>query len=169
MTEERALGPTLAAGAVAGFVATVPMTLFMEALHQRLPAHERYPLPPSEIVEKLTADVGAREQVDAPEHIALTLLAHFGYGAATGAVYAPLARALHPPPLLSGVTFGLAVWGASYLGLLPALGILRPATTHPARRNALMIGAHVVWGAALGLLMEQISRSEREEHVYSSI
>jgi hypothetical protein len=36
------------------------------------------------------------------------------------------------------------------------LGILRPATEHPARRNALMIGAHVVWGVALGLIVEQL-------------
>jgi len=42
------------------------------------------------------------------------------------------------------------VWGGSYLGLLPSLGILRPATDHPAQRNALMIAAHLVWGATLG-------------------
>ena len=48
-----------------------------------------------------------------------------------------------------GIAFGLGVWTASYLGLLPALGILKPATQHPLRRNLLMIGAHVVWGASL--------------------
>jgi uncharacterized membrane protein YagU involved in acid resistance len=88
----------------------------------------------------------------------MRLLAHFGYGAATGALYAPLARALRPPAVPGGVAFGLAVWGASYLGLLPALGILRPATEHPPRRTALMIAAHVVWGAVLGLLVAQLRR-----------
>jgi uncharacterized membrane protein YagU involved in acid resistance len=146
----------LAAGAVAGFVATAPMTIVMQALHEQLPQRERYPLPPSEIVNHLADEAGVGEQIDQPEHVALTLLAHFGYGAATGAVYAPLARELRPPALLGGVGFGLAVWGVSYLGLLPALGILRPATEHPARRNGLMIGAHIVWGAALGLLVERL-------------
>jgi hypothetical protein len=31
-----------------------------------------------------------------------------------------------------------------------------PATQHPAARNALMIGAHIVWGASLGLLADRI-------------
>ena len=39
------------------------------------------------------------------------------------------------------------------MGLLPAAGILKPATEHPARRNALMIASHLVWGAALGALL----------------
>jgi uncharacterized membrane protein YagU involved in acid resistance len=146
----------LVIGALAGFAATVPMTLFMNQMHQQLPARERYPLPPSEIVEELTEQAGIDDQIDQPEHIALTLLAHFGYGAATGALYAPLADAFHLSPVVGGAAFGLGVWSVSYLGFLPALGVLRPATEHPARRNALMIGAHVVWGVSLGLIAEQL-------------
>jgi hypothetical protein len=59
--------------------------------------------------------------------------------------------------VLAGVGFGLAVWAVSYLGWLPAAGILSPATEHPARRNALMIGAHVVWGATTGLAVGRLS------------
>src|SRR5688572_1076081 len=97
----------LVIGALAGFAATVPMTLFMNQMHQQLPARERYPLPPSEIVEELTEQAGIDDQIDQPEHIALTLLAHFGYGAATGALYAQLADAFHPPPVIGGAAFGL--------------------------------------------------------------
>jgi hypothetical protein len=43
----------LAVGALAGLAATVPMTLFMQQMHQQLPARERYPLPPSEIIEEM--------------------------------------------------------------------------------------------------------------------
>jgi uncharacterized membrane protein YagU involved in acid resistance len=158
MPEEPALALDLAAGAAAGFIATAPMTLVMQALHKQLPWYERYALPPRQIVGKLTTAAGLRRQVHEPQHTAITLVAHFGYGAATGALYAPVARALRLPPVLSGVGFGLAVWGVSYLGLLPALGILRPATEHPERRTALMIGAHLVWGATLGLLVGQFRR-----------
>jgi uncharacterized membrane protein YagU involved in acid resistance len=170
MNEQKTTLPVaLVVGALAGLAATVPMTLFMQRMHQQLPARERYPLPPSEIVEELTEQAGIDEQINASEHTALTMLAHFGYGAATGALYAPLAQVYHPPALLGGATFGLGVWSASYLGLLPALGILRPATQHPARRNALMIGAHIVWGVALGLvveqLFEQIQQAERSDTV----
>jgi putative membrane protein len=146
----------LVIGALAGLAATVPMTLFMGEMHQQLPVRERYPLPPSEIVEELTEQAGIGDQINQPEHMALTLLAHFGYGAATGALYAPLAETFRPPAMLGGAAFGLGVWSASYLGLLPALGVLRPATEHPVRRNALMIGAHVVWGVSLGLMVEQL-------------
>ncbi len=42
---------------------------------------------------------------------------------------------------------------ASYLGQLPAANILPPATEDAARRNALMIAAHIVWGVTLGALV----------------
>jgi uncharacterized membrane protein YagU involved in acid resistance len=162
--QKTTVSSALVIGALAGLTATLPMTLFMQQMHQQLPPHERYPLPPSEIVEELTEQAGMADQIDQSEHMALTLLAHFGYGAATGALYAPLAQALEPPAVLGGAVFGLGVWSASYLGLLPAMGVLRPATEHPARRNALMLGAHLVWGITLGLLVEQLlSEAEQAE------
>ncbi len=45
-----------------------------------------------------------------------------------------------------GMLFGLLVWIVSYLGLLPGLRVLTPATEHPVRRSALMVAAHLVWG-----------------------
>ena len=83
---------------------------------------------------------------------------HFAYGTAAGALYATFARKLRFSPVLRGIGYGLVVWTISYLNLLPALRILRPATEHPAGRNALMIAAHVVWGAALGVLTERWQR-----------
>jgi len=53
-----------------------------------------------------------------------------------------------------GVGFGLLVWAGSYLGLLPAVGLHRPATRESARRNGMMIASHVVWGAVLGAMVE---------------
>ena len=111
--------------------------------------------PPREITEKLLAKAGVREQLNETEHVGLSLLSHFSYGAAAGVIYAALARNISPPPLPAGIAFGLGVWAISYLGLLPAAGILRPATKHPPRRNALMLTAHVVWGSVLGLLVDR--------------
>lgn len=155
-----ALLTDLLIGTLAGFVATVPMTVAMELMHRRLPAKERYPLPPREITMEIAEDAGVKEQMDEPERLGATLAAHFGYGAATGALYAPLARRAQLPPVVGGATYGLVVWAGSYLGLLPALGILRPATEHPARRNALMIAAHLVWGAVTGVLVESLEKSK---------
>jgi hypothetical protein len=59
----------------------------------------------------------------------------------------------------------VAVWAGSYLGWLPAAGILSPATEHPARRNALMIASHVVWGAAAGVIVERLSDEKKGKRV----
>lgn len=60
------------------------------------------------------------------------------------------------PPLVKGALYGVAVWGISYLGWVPGLKLLRPATTHPGRRNLLMILAHLVWGPVTAVLAEQL-------------
>ena len=150
--------PTLLAGAVAGCLATAPMTLAMTAMHRLLPRAERYPLPPSEITAEVSKEAGLDGRIDERQHIALTLLTHFGFGATAGGIYGMLARRVNSPPALGGIGFAMLVWTVSYLGLLPAFGILRPATEHPARRNALMIVAHVIWGAVTGVLTARFQR-----------
>lgn len=149
-------------GALAGFAATVPMTALMEVLHRQLPGHERYPLPPGEITSKVAEEAGVDQHLDQPRHLAVTLAAHFGYGAAVGAIYGPLSRLVPLPRPISGLIYGLGVWLTSYLGLLPALGILRPATGHPPRRNWLMIAAHLVWGVAAGLAVDAMPHNDRD-------
>lgn len=147
-------------GAGAGLVATAPMTVAMDVMFRLLPRREQYPLPPSSITSELTDKAGLRGDLDREEHIGLTLVNHFAYGAATGALYGLLAGALRSrrpmPPLVSGIGWGLTVWSVSYLGLLPLVGLLRPATHQPAGRNLLMIAAHIVWGAVLGTLTERL-------------
>ena len=141
-------------GAVAGLVATAPMTMVMLLLHRLLPAWEQYPLEPRRITTRLARRVGLDEMVDDESAAtAATAAAHFGYGAAAGALFPPLAGWLPVPTVAAGLAYGLAVWAGSYLGLIPALGLLSPATEHPRRRNLLMIIAHLVWGGALGLLV----------------
>ena len=138
-------------GLVSGALATAPMSLVMIGGKSLLPPGEKYPLPPSEITgkieEQVTDFLGVPEEMPDPAtHHKLTLINHYAYGAACGGVLSLL------PPLrkkwYGGLAFGLAVWAGSYLKLLPALKILTPATEHPARRNALMIVAHCVWGVS---------------------
>ena len=145
----------LLTGALAGLAATVPMTLAMVWMHRRLPEDEQYPLPPRQVTMNTAEAVGVVEEgrLEESEKKAMTLAAHFTYGAAVGALYAPLARRVPLPPVVSGAAYGVAVWAGSYLGWLPAVGLLSPATEHPARRTALMIAAHLVWGSAAGALV----------------
>ena len=146
------------AGLLAGCMATLPMTLFMMLLFRALPRREQYPLPPRQVTMEVAEKAGIKERLDEPERTKLTLAAHFGYGTVTGFLYSLFTKKVPGDPLMKGVLFGLLVWAGSYLLLLPALGILRSATHHPLRRNVLMIAAHVVWGAFLGVLVEWFRR-----------
>jgi putative membrane protein len=147
---------SLIAGGIAGLVATAPMSAVMLGLRRLLPRREQYALPPRQITVAATRKAGVDEHLDEPVRSLVTVVAHFGYGAAAGTMYAPLSRWVPLPPVAAGTAYGLVVWATSYLGLLPGLGLISPATDHPTRRNALMIVAHMVWGAALALLLERL-------------
>ncbi len=147
----------LCVGAAAGFAATGPMTAFMELTGRLLPPEEQEPLPPRQITERAADVVGAADELTEPQMEAATMVGHFGYGASAGAVYGALAPHVRLPPAASGAGFALGVWAASYLGWLPAAGLYRPATRDSAGCNAVMIAAHVVWGAILGAVEHELS------------
>ena len=115
----------------------------------RLPARERYPLPPRELTDRALAP---------PPRLApdLTLVAHFAYGAGCGAL---LAAANPRPGKIGGALAGGGIWLASYMGWIPAFGLLRPATDHPARRNLAMLGAHVAWGWSTAGGMRELGKA----------
>jgi len=138
-------------GAIAGIAGTLAMTSAMARLHRRLPPAERYPLPPREIVETTAAKAGTPLDDEAAKDA--TTAAHFAYGAAAGAA---IGAATVRPGGGGGAAAGIAIWMASYLGWIPGTGILKPATIHPRRRNALMIGAHLVWGLATARAMREL-------------
>ena len=149
------------AGTIAGFLATGPMTLAMNAMYRELPPEDKGTLPPRQITENVAAsaglDLGSKEET----HQAATLAAHFGYGATVGAMYGPLAGATGLPRVAEGMIYGAAIWGGSYFGLLPGAGLYRSAKDEAPSRNALMLTAHLIWGASLGLVMGALVR-ERE-------
>ena len=138
-------------GGIAGFVGTMAMTAAMRRLHRRLPEQERYPLTPREIVDSGSRQVGMPLAGEVAKDV--TTAAHFAYGAAMGAMIS----AMNPDPKKrTGAAAGAAIWLASYMGWIPAVGTLEPATKHPARRNLLMIGVHLVWGAATAAAMREL-------------
>jgi hypothetical protein len=136
-------------GALAGTVATGAMSVLMLAL--RRPVGEQ---PPEAIVKHVARGVGATPTER--EADAMAVVAHLGFGATIGAAYALLPRT--GAPALRGVVTALAVYGASYQGWVPALGILPPATEDHPGRPAVMVSAHVVYGAVLGVVEERLRR-----------
>lgn len=148
--EERlGLGTRLLLGGIAGFVATMAMTGAMRRLHRRLPARERYPLTPREITDAAMAPPPAL----APD---VAIAAHFAYGAGCGAL---LGLADPRMSRFGGALAGGAVWLVSYMGWIPAVRLLEPATAHPIRRNAVMLGAHFVWGWSTAAAMRELAEA----------
>lgn len=141
-------------GAIAGVAASVAMTAVMRRLWERLEPAERYPLPPREIVESLHGRADTPRRADERQASIETMAGHIGYGAATGALYGLL-----PQGQASGIGYGISVWAASYLGWIPAAGILEPANRHPMRRNLLMIAAHAAWGSVLAASLRELERA----------
>src|SRR5687768_3284768 len=78
-------------GATAGFAATVPMTVVMEALRAALPAEQHRRMPPREVVDRAidnAADrTGQDANLDRSDRLTITTIVHLGFGAAAGAVY----------------------------------------------------------------------------------
>ena len=139
----------LVTGVAAGFVGTVAMTAAMVAMFRLLPRSQQAPLPPRQITEQVLTRVGVEHLLDEQDRFGATMLAHFLYGSLVGAMYLETAQRLPLPPFAKGGLFGLAVWGGSYEGWVPAVRLLPAASQWPHARNVLMIVAHVVWGVTI--------------------
>jgi uncharacterized membrane protein YagU involved in acid resistance len=137
-------------GAAAGLIATLPMTIFMRSTWKRLPAEEQYALPPRLITRSLVGP-GRFWKMSRRGQTAIILVLHFLFGAMAGSMYGMLEEKVPLQRSVKGPLAGMVVWTASYLGWVPALGIMPPATGQPWRRNVMMIVAHLIWGMTLGV------------------
>lgn len=130
-------------------VATVAMSALMLALRDKVGEQ-----PPDAIVKRAAHEVGAAPTEREADAAASAL--HVAFGASVGGAYALLPRA--GPPVVRGVATALGVYAVSYQGWIPALGILPPATEDRPGRPAVMVAAHVLYGAVLGMLEERFRR-----------
>jgi uncharacterized membrane protein YagU involved in acid resistance len=143
-------------GALGGLSATGPMTIVMIFLHRILPAWHKYSLPPREITIHLAEKIGVHRKLNPDARAALTLVNHFGFGTMAATIYALVEGWIPITGVAKGPIFGAIVWLVSYLGLLPAVGILEPATKHPSSRNLLMIAVHLIWGLVVGVFVDTL-------------
>ena len=141
-------------GAIAGFVATIPMTIFMLSTQRLLPKGQRYDLPPELITKNLADKANVKQKMSKTQILAATTVSHFGYGTTMGVLYSLLGRWLPFTSGLKGIVFGLVIWAVSYQALLPLLGISESSHSETTRRNLMMIGAHIIWGAGTGVATE---------------
>jgi putative membrane protein len=130
------------------------MTLFMLIMHRLLPRWQRYALPPEEITREATERMRVRQHMTGPQELVAALVSHFGYGAGMGLLYSLFVESWSLAVVGKGLLFGLLIWGGSYLGWLPAANFSVAAPEEPLRRNALMIVAHLIWGATTAFVSD---------------
>jgi len=146
-----AISRRLGRGAVGGVVATLPMSAVMEA-SRRAGFFRRQP--PEQITDRLVGAATAGSGPGRPQRRALSIAGHFGVGAGLGAAYAMLPRPRRwGARFMLGAAFGLGVYTISYTGLLPALALMPPPAQDRSGRQLTMLGAHLVFGATLALLL----------------
>jgi hypothetical protein len=142
-------------GGLAGLAATLPMTAVIAGGRA---AGWLYTPPPAQIAGTAAAKAGVRPEPAEPAFTVGWLAAHFGYGAACGALYAALRPLLPPADPVAGLGYGLAVWAVSYPGLMPGLGLYPPPPADRRSRTAVMLAAHAIFGLALAAADRQVAR-----------
>lgn len=145
-------------GAIGGAAATVAMSAVMVAAEKRGWLGEQ---PPTLIAGAALDAVGLRARDERARDL-LAVATHFGFGTATGALFGVLHRRLRPPigPALHGAVYASLVWGLSYKGWIPALGIMPPPERDRPGRPAAMLLAHGVFGSVLGVVLDRRSRRD---------
>ncbi|MFS4457910.1 DUF6789 family protein [Bdellovibrio sp. HCB2-146] len=150
---------SLLRGAWSGVMATSTMTMAMFKSHKELPREEQSPLPPAILTDEVQRKTGVFPDASSEVKEQATLFSHFGYGALGGITYALLAKKIPTDsPLLKGTLFGLAVWAGSYYGLIPSLKLKPTAPEMTAKRNLMMIAAHIVWGTSLAFAEQELRK-----------
>src|SRR3954468_12174582 len=137
---------TLVRGALAGLAATVPMTVVIGTGRAARLLHTP---PPVEITENIAEQAGEDPNRQSPEFQAAWLAAHAGYGAICGIIFSAMRPALPRSDLIAGLLFGAAVWGVSYISLMPSLNLYPSAQDDSNQRQVVMIAAHAVFGMSL--------------------
>jgi uncharacterized membrane protein YagU involved in acid resistance len=84
-----------------------------------------------------------------PAEVVLATVAHLGYGASCGVLFAlgTRRRRMVGPP--QGVGYGLLLWFAGYGVWVPAIGAVPPPQRDQPGRQLALVAGHLVYGVVL--------------------
>ncbi len=146
----------IATGAVAGFGATLMMSVVM-LTSRRLGLTPQ--LPPDRIAESAVEAIADRPPGDA-EQGAVATGAHLAFGSVAGALFGGAVSPLRMLPAAAlaiiGAIYAIGIWIISYQGWIPMLRIMPPASRDDGGRVGTMAAAHLVYGSALGLMIRAL-------------
>jgi hypothetical protein len=147
----------LAAGAVAGTVATIAMsTLMLTAQRAGLLGEQ----PPRKLSDAVLDAVASRRADERTRRLG-TSIVHLGIGATAAAVH-QVGRHLagRPrPAAIWGGGFGAVFWALNYGFVAPAIGLMPPPDRDRPGRAPVMLAANVVWGAVSAVVGDRLARN----------
>jgi hypothetical protein len=149
----------LAAGAVAGTVATMAMsTLMLTAQRAGLLGEQ----PPRKLSDAVVDRV-ARKPVGERTRRLGTAIVHVGIGATAAALHQTGRQiAGHPKPaVIWGSGFGAVFWALNYGFVAPAIGIMAPPDRDRPGRAPVMLAANVIWGAVSAVIGDRLTHHAR--------
>ena len=146
-------------GALAGLGATVVLTGLREAWAKMGLVFDTAPM---QAVDRME-EVGLVGDLSPRGRLLLSALAHFAYGAGTGAAFGLLRRERGGSGEESAVgsALGILAWGAGWSSWLPLTGVHGPPWTQKTPRVLLPVIDHAVFGVAWGLLNLALSGRSR--------
>jgi hypothetical protein len=163
MTSTSRLFLDSAASVAAGIAATLPMSgvMFLADAAGKMGTQ-----PPRRVVDEAAAQSGSHPSDAARDAGAALLHLLFGGLMAVGILPATAAfawvRGAIARGVAAGLAFGAALYALNYAGLAPALGILPPPSRDRPGRQLTMVAAHLVYGVAVGVLVNLFVERGRE-------
>ena len=145
-----------ACGALSGLGATVILTGLRKAWAKIGLVFETAPM---QVVDRME-ELGLVGDLSPRGRLLLVAIAHFAYGAGTGAAFGLLRRDTDTPgeEAAVGSALGVLAWGAGWSSWLPLTGVHRPPWAQKTPRVLLPVIDHAVFGAAWGLLYWALRR-----------
>lgn len=149
-------------GALGGLAGALTMsTLMLAARRARLMGR----LPPERITQRVFFR-GLRQIPRQREKNALAALLHIGFGVAGGTLFGlARRRVLSQFNLLAlstvGTAYGSLIWLVSYMGWVPVLDLLPPAHKDRTDRQIVMLVAHWIYGATLGVVVGLLETNQQ--------
>jgi hypothetical protein len=146
----------LAAGAVAGTIATVAMsTLMLTAQRAGLLGEQ----PPRKLSDAILDAVGGGRAGEGTRRLG-TSIVHLGIGATAAALQqVGRDRVGRPRPAgLWGGAFGAVFWALNYGFIAPAVGIMPSPDRDRPGRAPVMLAANILWGAVSAVIGDRLVR-----------
>jgi uncharacterized membrane protein YagU involved in acid resistance len=158
-------------GALAGVAGGLAMTLMIQKVAPNVLPEAMRPdgFAPKKAVEWTEAKTEHPEALTERQEMKAAMVGHLGYSAAAGAVYGVARENLRRVPApLTGAALGLVLWGLSFEGWMPAVGIMERTTDKPLAKWPAPIMGHVLYGVVTALAFEGLEtlqgRTEERAH-----